>query len=125
MAKIMSFSLNEGSCKELEVLQKTLGFSGKSETIRAALRALSKENESISMLKGELSAILVITHSHDNNITRAVHKYDEIVVTHIHQHVKEKCVEIFMLKGKAKIIQELFKTISSSKTIFDVKLVTL
>ncbi|MFA5931096.1 MAG: nickel-responsive regulator 1 [archaeon] len=125
MAKILSFSLNDASYAELEVLYKNLGFSGKSETIRAALRALSKENESISKLKGNMSAILVITHQHDEGITSRVHKYDSVVVTHIHQHVRDKCVEIFMLKGSAKTIQELFKSVSKAKSIFDIKLVPI
>jgi CopG family nickel-responsive transcriptional regulator len=125
MAKIVSFSLNENSFNELNLLQKNLGFSGKSETVRAALSALSKENDSLSKLQGNISAILIITHSHDSAVTKAIHKYEAMIVTHIHQHVKEKCVEIFMLKGDAKIIRLIFQTVLRTKTVFDAKIVSL
>ncbi len=93
--------------------------------MRAAIRALVKENESISKLKGNVSVILVLTHAHESNVAKLVHKYEGVVVTHIHQHVKERCVEIFMLKGNATKIREIFQIVSKTKGIFETKMVTI
>jgi metal-responsive CopG/Arc/MetJ family transcriptional regulator len=125
MAKIISFSFNEESYLELVKAQKDLGFRGKSETIRSGIKSLLKENEAISKLKGQVSVILVITHSHDANVSKSIHKFEGVVVTHIHQHVKNKCVEIFMLKGNAKVIREIFSIVQKTKAISDAKIVTI
>ena len=125
MAKILSFSFNEESYQDLIKVQKDLGFKGKSETIRLGLKSLLKENESISKLKGQVSAILVITHSHDADVSKSIHKFEGVVVTHIHQHVKNKCVEIFMLKGNANLVKEIFSIVQKTKTISDAKIITI
>jgi len=125
MAKILSFSLNDETNDALLEIQKTLNFSGRSETMRAAIRALVKENESLSKLKGDVSVVLVLTHAHQNNIAKLVHKYEGVVVTHIHQHVKERCVEIFLLKGNANKIKEIFQVVSKTKGIIEAKVVII
>ncbi|MFA6064957.1 MAG: hypothetical protein WCW44_01030 [archaeon] len=125
MTKILSFSLSEDFNSQLCEIQKTYNFSGRSETMRAAIRALVKENEAISKLKGKVSVILVLTHAHESDVAKLVHKHEGLVVTHIHQHVKDRCVEIFMLKGAAKQVKEIFQTVSKTKGVFEVKLVTV
>jgi len=125
MSKIISFSLSENASLELKAVQKRLGFSGRSEMVRTAISALVKENESLSKLKGTVSVVLIITHTHESNVVGIIHKYEEVVVTHIHQHINERCVEIFMLKGRAELIKEIFNAASKTKGVFEAKLVTI
>jgi metal-responsive CopG/Arc/MetJ family transcriptional regulator len=123
MAEIVSISIPNDSKGKIEELQKQLSLSGRSELIRAALRSLENEVREHAFLKGTVNAVLVVTHTHDNSLEKIFHKNDELVKTHTHQHVGEKCVEIFMLKGKAEKIRDLYNYISKDKCVQGAKLV--
>ena len=51
---IISISLNENIIQELDKLQKLLGFSGRSEIVRASVRNLLLEEKRIEELYGIL-----------------------------------------------------------------------
>jgi metal-responsive CopG/Arc/MetJ family transcriptional regulator len=124
MAKIISVSLLEDDLKNLNDLKKIIGVKGNSETIRASLNSLLRENESISKLKGKTNALLVIVYQ-NKKVVEELEKYDEIIVTRLHHHVREKCAEIFLLKGNAGLIKEMTNKFSKSKKVLSAKLVLL
>ena len=60
---IISISLNDVILKELDRLQNRLGFSGRSEAIRAGVRLLISENKGTEKISGEINSILLVIHS--------------------------------------------------------------
>jgi len=66
---IVSISLNDDILEDLAKLQKSLGFSGKSDAIRACIRSFSAEEKQKGELHGDVHADLLVVHnwhSHDS-----------------------------------------------------------
>ena len=57
---LVSISLNDEILSELDRIQKTMGFSGRSEIIRAGIRNLVAEEKQHGALSGLIHAILMI-----------------------------------------------------------------
>ena len=57
---IVSISLNDEILSELDKLQSSMGFSGRSEAIRAGIRTFVSEEKQNSDLSGNIHAILLV-----------------------------------------------------------------
>lgn len=125
-AKIVSLSMSEKMIGELDTLQMLLGFSGRSETVRAGIKSLISENKSLETLKGEIHAILLVVHDeHDEYTLMDVkHQYEKVIVTQIHNNLgNDSCLEVFVLKGDAAKIKQLFRDFKGNDKMEYVKLV--
>jgi len=58
MAKIISISLNEEILKGIDKIQKELGFSGRSDVIRAGVRMLIADSKEKEKLSGRINSIV-------------------------------------------------------------------
>ncbi len=125
---IVSVSLNDDILHEVDKLQKTLGFSGRSEIVRAGIRNLLAEERDRQNLTGNLYAILMVIHDEksDDQVSEMRHDYDKLIGTHIHNKIDgDRCLEIFMLKGEAEDIRDMTKKFQSNKKMDHVKLMAL
>ena len=124
---IVSVSLNDEILTEIDKLQKTLGFSGRSEIVRAGIRNLLADEKDRQNLSGNLFAVLLAIHDEksDDQVTEMGHGYDKLITTHIHNKIDgDRCLEIFMLKGDAEEIKDMTKKFQSNKKMDHVKLIT-
>lgn len=124
---IVSVSLNEDILIEIDKLQKSLGFSGRSEIVRAGIRNLLAEEKDRQNLSGHLFAVLLAIHDEksDDQVTEMGHGYDKLITTHIHNKIDgDRCLEIFMLKGDAEEIKDMTKKFKSNKKMDHVKLIS-
>jgi len=120
---IISVSLDKTMLEELDKLQSRLGFSGRSELFRTALKMLIEESRQ-PVLSGEQNALLFIVHADSFSFTGLRHDYEEIIETHVHHHLKDKkCSELLLLKGDAKEIKEFHNQLRKNKKIDLVKLI--
>ena len=125
---IVSVSLNDDIISEMDKLKHDLGFSGRSEIMRAGIRQLAAEEKDRRTLAGNIYALLVAVHDEksDVEVTEMGHDYDKIIGTHIHNKIdREKCLEIFLLKGEAKEITEMAKKFRTNRKMDQVRLVTI
>lgn len=123
---IISISMDESSLAELEKVERSLGFSGRSEAIRAGVKKLVAENREHEKLSGRLKAVLLLVHDEgaDSSANELKHSYDDIVGTQIHSTLKAgKCMELFILEGDASKIRGMFKKSQSSRKIEYAKLI--
>ncbi len=123
---IISISLNENIIQELDKLQKFLGFSGRSEIIRASVRNLLLEEKKIDELSGVLHSVLLVIHDEksDQEISEIRHGFDKIINTHIHNKIdKDRCLEIFVLYGDAREIKNITKKFQGNRKMDQVRLV--
>ncbi len=123
---IISISLNENIIQELDKLQKFLGFSGRSEIIRASVRNLLLEEKRIDELSGVLHSVLLVIHNEksDQEISEIRHGFDKIINTHIHNKIdKDRCLEIFVLYGDAREIKNITKRFQGNRKMDQVRLV--
>jgi CopG family nickel-responsive transcriptional regulator len=125
---IVSISLNDEIIKDLDALQKDLGFSGRSEIVRAAIRSMIAQEKDRNSLKGNIHAIMLVVHDEksDNHVTEMGHAFDSIIGTHIHNKTQgDKCLEIFMLKGDADEINEMVKRFKTNRKMHHVRLIAM
>ena len=125
---IVSISLTDGILKEIDSLQKSLGFSGRSDAIRAGIRSFVSEEKQKENLSGNVNAILLVVHNdeYDNQVNGIKHSYEDLITTHLHSKIEgDKCMELFMLKGEADSVSSITKDFQINKRMDTVKLVTL
>ena len=125
---IVSISLTEEILKEIDSLQKNLGFSGRSDAIRAGIRSFVSEEKQKEDLSGNVNAILLVVHNdeYDNQVNGIKHSYEDLITTHLHSKIEgDKCMELFMLKGEADSVSSITKDFQINKRMDTVKLVAL
>ncbi|HUT05913.1 MAG TPA: CopG family ribbon-helix-helix protein [Nitrosopumilaceae archaeon] len=125
---IVSISLNAEILTELDNLQKSMGFSGRSEAIRAAIRSFVSDQKQKSDLSGNIHAILLVVHNDefDHVVSGITHNFEDLITTHLHSKIeKEKCMELFVIDGSAEKISTITKDFQTNKNMDTVKLVAL
>ena len=69
---IVSISLNDEILKQIDNLQSTMGFSGRSDAIRAGIRSFGSEEKQKADLSGNVNAILLaVSYTHLTLPTKA------------------------------------------------------
>jgi CopG family transcriptional regulator, nickel-responsive regulator len=125
---IVSLSFPEGMLGEMDEMRKSLGYTGRSELVRAGVRLLIQDIKEKQGLSGKLSAVVVVTHTeeHEEKVTRIKHKFDDIVRTHIHNKLsRNNCVELFLLEGEAASVARMVEEFQKEDRIRSVKLVLI
>ena len=125
---IVSISLNDEILKQIDSLQKNLGFSGRSDAIRAGIRSFVSEEKQKEDLSGSVNAILLVVHNdeYDNQVTEIKHSYEDLITMHLHSKIEgDKCMELFILKGESDPVGEITKQFQINKKMDTVKLVAL
>ena len=123
---IISISLNDTIIKEISKIQKSQGYSGRSEVIRTGIRKLITDTEETQKITGHINSILILIHHHDaeDTVSEIKHDFKDITKTQIHSHLeKEKCLEIFVLQGNADRIKEMHRLFNINKKMDIVKLI--
>ncbi len=123
---IISVSLNDELLEEITKLQRELGFSGRSEAIRAGARMLIADYKEKERLEGSLNFVLLVVHtqSMEDTVTGIKHEFEEIISTQIHNHLrKDKCLEVFILEGDAARVKELVRSLQTSGKMDFIKLI--
>jgi len=123
---IVSISLNNEILSEVDKLKKSMGFSGRSEIIRAGIRNLISEEKQRSNLSGLIHAILMVIHDEDSEqiVTGIKHNYEELIDTHLHSKIDgNKCMELFLLHGQADKVDVMTKDFKTNRKMDQVKLV--
>ena len=125
---IVSISLNDEILKQIDNLQSTLGFSGRSDAIRAGIRSFVSEEKQKADLSGDVNAILLVVHNdeYDNEVTGIKHSFEDLITMHLHNNInEEKCMELFILKGYSYTVTAITKSFQINKKMDTIKLVAL
>ena len=125
---IVSISLNEEILSELDKIQTSMGFSSRSEAIRAGIRTFVSEEKQKADLSGNIHAILLVVHNDqfDHVVSGITHNFEDLITTHLHSKIeKEKCMELFLINGDAQKVSTITKDFQTNKNMDTVKLVAL
>jgi len=125
---IISISLNDEILSEIDKLQKSMGFSGRSEIIRAGLRTLISEEKQKSSLSGLIHAILMVVHDEESEqiVTGIKHNHEDLIGTHLHSKIDgNKCMELFLLRGQAEKVDVMTRDFQTNRKMDHVKLVAM
>ena len=125
---IVSLSFPEKMLKEMDEVEEAMEFSGRSELVRASVRLLLQDYREKKAMSGMGSAVVVVTHTEENEepVTRIKHRFDDIVRTHIHNKIaKNNCVELFLVEGQSHSIASMTEEFQKEDRIKSVRLVKL
>ena len=125
---IVCLSFPDQMIKEMDQIQKSGGFAGRSELVRAAIRLLLEDSREKDSLSGHLNSILIVTHDESDEapVTRIKHAFEEIVKTHIHSMISQNnCVELFLLEGEGRMVAMFTREFQKEDKIMSVKLVVI
>jgi len=125
---IISLSFPEQMIKQMDQLQKSRGFTGRSELVRAAIRLMLEDTREKDSMTGRISAVLTVTHSQENEgpITRLKHSFQDIVRTHIHSKINHgNCIELFLLEGDGRKVASMTKSFQNEENLKSVRLIVL
>ena len=103
---IISMSINDKLLEDLEKAKKGLGFSGRSEVIRAALRSFVSDYKSKEVIEGNVGGALVVIHN-EADIEKLKHDFSSVIKTQVHNHIEDKCLELFVVSGDGKKVNKL------------------
>ncbi len=123
---IISISLNNEILTEMDSYQAKMGFSGRSEIIRAGIRALILDEKQKSRRDWNGNAILLVLHDDDfdSMASELSHGYEDMIITRTHSKIEEKrCMELFVLKGDTKRISDMEKRYQTNKNMNTVKMI--
>lgn len=101
---IISVSLTEKNVEDLGSLQKDLGFGGRSEAIRAAMRTLLAETSERRSMVGQVDGVLIMVNDAcaSGSIHDIYHDNHPLIKTHVHNHLgNHKCMNMMVLSGEA------------------------
>lgn len=125
---IVSVSLNRTILDDMDKLQKSHGFSGRSELVRAGIRNLLSEERKRQDLSGMLHALFLAVHDEDSDeeVTEMRHVYDKLINTHMHSKIdRDRCLEIFLVRGDAYEVKEMTKKFQANKNMDNVQLIVM
>jgi len=111
---IVSISLPEESTEALENIQESLGLSGRSEAVRAAIRIAGSEVNDMKKFDGDIEGVLIIVHGthSDRWIGMLQHKYEGMIRTQLHSHLQNrKCLEVMILSGGSETLERMIREI--------------
>lgn len=107
---VISVSLTDRNIEDLEALQKDLGFGGRSEAIRAAMRTLLAETSERRSMVGQVDGVLIMVNDAcaSGSIHDIYHDNHPLIKTHVHNHLgNHKCMNMMVLSGEAAEINAL------------------
>jgi CopG family transcriptional regulator, nickel-responsive regulator len=125
---IVSLSLPQNMLNDMDEIRDSLGYTGRSELVRAGVRLLIQDTKEKQALSGKVSAVVVVTHTEENEerVTQIKHRFDNIVRTHIHNKITpNNCVEMFLLEGDAGDVSKMTGEFQREDRIKSVKLVMI
>ena len=123
---VVSVSLNDTLLEDIDEFMDEQGFTGRSEVMRTAVRALLRDRKDIADLEGTVDAVVIVTHEDENSgeIDDIQHNHQSIVTTQLHNHLENHtCLEVFMLHGEAENIKGLYNQFQASKKVKQAKII--
>jgi len=121
-------SIDEKLLDRFDSLIAGKGYVNRSEAIRDMIRD-KLITEEIADEKAEVIGTLIMIYSHDvreisDTLNEIQHQYFKHIVSTLHVHIDEhNCIEILVIKGKAKTVQSIADILLSTKNVKHGKLI--
>lgn len=125
--EILSISIDAASLKQLNEIQRKLGFKSRSKMLRNAILSMMKDYEALEMLKGKTEAIFVLAYPENekNRVSDVLHKFENAIKTELHQHDSGMCIDVLNINTEAKVVRAIFGELKRSKSIHSVTYVII
>lgn len=120
--EILSISIDKEALKQLEKVQKRLGFKSRSKMLRNAVLSMLKDYDALESLTGNVESVFILTYSESekNHVSDLLHRFEDLIKTEMHQHNSGTCVDILNTNTTAAKTRELFGMLKKNKCIYSV-----
>ncbi len=125
--EILSISMDSASLKQLNEVQKRLGFKSRSKMLRSAVLSLLKSHSDLEALKGSVESVFVVTYTEmeKNHVSDLLHGFGDTVKTSMHHHESGIGVDILNISAPAKKTRELYSSLERNKCVRSVSCVVV
>ena len=131
MEKVVRFgiSINPKLLERFDAIIQEKGYTNRSEAIRDLIRDFLVAEE-WKASDEETVGTLTLVYDHEirgisDKLTDLQHKYHKNIISTLHVHLDEhNCMEVLILRGKAKNIKKIADTLISARGVKHGKLVT-
>lgn len=124
MLERVGISLEDSLLKKYDRLIERRGYKNRSEAIRDLIRdQLVQDDWSEKQESGEKVAVVTIVYDHDSpslsqKLTHIQHEHHRAVVSALHVHLDpHNCLEVLILRGKAKEIIKMGESLIAAKGV--------
>lgn len=121
---IISISVEKEELGRIERARKEHGFAERSGFWRKAMNEYLAQLEE-KRLTGTVRGALVIVHEEGKEELLHELKHAGIVTTHLHNHFRkaEECLEVLILEGEGKRVEEMLTSLRQAKSVRFVRFV--
>jgi len=118
----INVSLPDEMIEKLDGVVKERQYASRSEIVRDALRTLFSEVEWTSRLTETALAVVTMTFNVERRgvfeeISRLQHRYEDIISTTLHNHMRGSCIEVILTRGDIAKIRELAERLKAIRGI--------
>ena len=122
---VVSVSMPEDLIARLDAFATEHDYTGRSEVVREAGRALLGEFENERLEQRPLACVVSVLYdfgcrSVERRITRLRHEHESHIASNVHSHVDEYCMELFVLEGDLEAVSAF---VGQVRSITDVRAV--
>ena len=120
--EILSMSIDKDDLRQLEKVQRRLGFKSRSKMLRSAVLSLLNDYEKLDSLAGNVESVFVLAYSEaeKNHFSDLLHGFKDAIKTELHQHHPGTCVDVLGISTTAKKTRELFGVLKQSKCVHSI-----
>ncbi|VVB76917.1 Putative nickel-responsive regulator [uncultured archaeon] len=120
--EILSISIDKDELKQLEKIQKRLGFKSRSKMLRSAVTSMLNDYERLDSLKGNVESVFVLTYaeSEKNKVSDVLHKFKDAIKIEMHQHRPGVCIDVLNIDASAIKTRELFGVLKKNRCVYSV-----
>lgn len=115
---IISMSVPEALVAEMDGAIAEGAYKGRSEFMRAAVRALLQQRHVPGGDHVHGSITVTYPHGHEVKLSDARHAYHDVVLSMMHTHCEaETCMDVLIVGGDSARVRELQETLSRMREI--------
>lgn len=114
---VVSVSLPDALLDQADDFIRARGFAGRSDLVRAALRDFLAREQAPAQGGGARTATLTLVYPEgfERKIGEIRHEHTDVVKSMMHGHSREHCVEVFVLEGNARRIQQFVDRLRAAR----------
>jgi CopG family nickel-responsive transcriptional regulator len=115
---IVSVSLPDELAAAVDLAVTAGGHRGRSELVRAAVRAYLQERVELPARHGHGSITVVYPHGHEARVSEVRHAFHDVVLSLMHTHCEpEVCMDVLLVGGDGARIRDLYETLRRMREI--------
>jgi CopG family nickel-responsive transcriptional regulator len=126
VSNIISLSLPSELLEQLDTILGDEDRSAtRSEVVRQAVRMYLTQYNELKKIKGNIIATITVLYDktqENQELFKLQHEFDDMITAYLHAHLSEtSCLEVMVVKGASKRLQNLVDGLKANKPVKQIK----